>query len=425
MSTFRGEGTPAAGTDMYDQADLDAAVAAAAASEAAAGVSETNSAASAAAASSSESNAATSETNAAASEAAAATSESNAATSETNAATSETNAAADAVSTAADAVSTAADAAAAAASLAAASLPATLTGQALKYLRVNAGETAYEQYDLLGSANTFTAAQTISGAILNLTSADGTAGATLRAMQRGGTTKWSDYISGSAGSYAYNLLNDSASAILTIYQDAKALLLTSGGITYDGQSIARVGTTNTFTAAQQFQGGIGINCNASGAQQAYLPGDTKIYEYNTSGVAYLTATQYGGSGNNINLYLRTYSVGSANNAIYAAHNCKTLNLGASVYAWDGETQTTFHGRVNSTGTAVRLPSGWTCSRLSLGTYRVTHNLANTNLSPTVTPYNNTADGARVQTIAANYVDINIYSAGALADSYFHFQLQMW
>jgi hypothetical protein len=69
-------------------------------------------------------------TAAAASASAASTSETNAATSESNASTSETNASN--------------SAAAAAASVAAANLPSSIAGQALKVLRVNAGETDYE-----------------------------------------------------------------------------------------------------------------------------------------------------------------------------------------------------------------------------------------------------------------------------------------
>lgn len=37
----------------------------------------------------------------------------------------------------------------------------------------------------------------------------------------------------------------------------------------------------------------------------------------------------------------------------------------------------FVGRVNSAGTALRLPSGWSSTRLGVGRYRVTHNLGTT------------------------------------------------
>jgi len=94
MAIYRGDGTPTAGDILYDQADLDAAVAAAAASEAAAATSETNAATSETNAAASAAAASTSETNAAASEAAAAASASASAASASAAATSETNAAA-------------------------------------------------------------------------------------------------------------------------------------------------------------------------------------------------------------------------------------------------------------------------------------------------------------------------------------------
>ncbi|MHB1231593.1 MAG: phage tail fiber domain-containing protein [Burkholderiales bacterium] len=76
--------------------------------------------------------------------AAAATSATNAASSATAAATSATNSASSATAAATSATNAASSATAAAASVAAAGLPAPVAGAALKFIRINAGETAYE-----------------------------------------------------------------------------------------------------------------------------------------------------------------------------------------------------------------------------------------------------------------------------------------
>jgi hypothetical protein len=201
MSTFRGDGIPGGTADIYDQGTLDAAVADAqtaetnaAASAAAALTSENNAAASESAAATSESNAAASETAAGASETAAATSEANAATSETNAAASESAAASSETNSAASATEAyhwaqyAEDALVpegdlsteysafhwatkAEASAAALSLPNPIT--ALQFLRGNAGGTAWEQFDLFGTTNSFSAAQNFGAINVNTASAGG------------------------------------------------------------------------------------------------------------------------------------------------------------------------------------------------------------------------------------------------------------
>ncbi len=43
----------------------------------------------------------------------------------------------------------------------------------------------------------------------------------------------------------------------------------------------------------------------------------------------------------------------------------------------------YGGEVSSTGTAVSLPDGWTCSQVDSGKYNVVHNLGHTNFGVTV------------------------------------------
>jgi hypothetical protein len=59
------------------------------------------------------------------------------------------------------------------------------------------------------------------------------------------------------------------------------------------------------------------------------------------------------------------------NGVYLVGN------GASTYPIRHDANT-FHGRVNSAGTASRLPAGWTSSKISTGIYQVTHGLGHEN-----------------------------------------------
>ena len=115
MGIFRGDGSPTTGGAVYSQAELDAAVAAALASETAAGISEVAAEAAQTAAELAETNAETAETNAETAQTAAELAETNAETAqtaaelaETNAETAETNAAASATAAASSASTVAA-----------------------------------------------------------------------------------------------------------------------------------------------------------------------------------------------------------------------------------------------------------------------------------------------------------------------------
>jgi hypothetical protein len=79
----------------------------------------------------------------------------------------------------------------------------------------------------------------------------------------------------------------------------------------------------------------------------------------------------------------------------------------------------YSGRVDEDGNAEELPSGWTCSRVATGTYRIAHNLGTTNYTIIVVGYYHTT----IKTIAANYCDIYTSVAdGTLANGYIHFVL---
>jgi len=515
MGTFRGSGTPISGADVYDQDALDAAVTDATAQASASAASATAASTSAAAAALSEINAATSETNAAASEAAAATSETNAAASEAAAATSETNAAASEAAAAlsydsfddrylgpkasdptldndGNALLTGAlywnttsgnmmvyDGAAWQMLEAFPSI----SGNALKHLRVTAGATGLEWFDLLGTANTWTAYQAIQDAYPALRIRDTVAGITtggLWALNVGASTFSVRQNTAAGGDFSTAnvpfAIDASASALQLSSWGAQfgaSLQVTGSGVptsgagvelssssgngylqTYDrggstwmdfityhknidfrpqsggvvsinGSAVPAVGTVNTFTAAQQFQAGVSINCNGGGTTQAYLPGDTKLYDFNNTAVAYLTATPYGGGSTSITLKLRNFNAGVANVVFNAAPSAKSLDLSSTNYAYNSESQLTYTGRVASTGASVRLPSGWSCSKTATGTYRVTHTIGVTNFSPLVTPYNNSVTGCRIVTITSTYFDVEIYNGTTLTDSYFHFMCQVW
>jgi len=105
--------------------------------------------------------------------------------------------------------------------------------------------------------------------------------------------------------------------------------------------------TNTFNNAVTIAGT--LNCSGLGITQAYLPGDTKIYEYNNSSVAYFSANN-AGSGHAVSLYIRTYDISGSpdtvNNAIIANSNCSTLILGTTDSLTFNGSQVALEDRVN-------------------------------------------------------------------------------
>lgn len=85
----------------------------------------------------------------------------------------------------------------------------------------------------------------------------------------------------------------------------------------------------------------------------------------------------------------------------------------------------FVGRVNTNGSAIRLPSGWSVVRNSSGSYTVTHNLGVTNYAVTFETVNTTFNvpTSRVSNHSSNFFTVNFYSLGAsIEDTAFNFIL---
>lgn len=86
-----------------------------------------------------------------------------------------------------------------------------------------------------------------------------------------------------------------------------------------------------------------------------------------------------------------------------------------------------HGYVDSAGTGVSLPSGWTSAHIATGHYRITHNLgyATTRYGPSAQPKTTllTVGAGIVYAIATTYFDLR-FAANALSlvDTDFTFQL---
>lgn len=331
MGTFRGGGTPTAGQGIYDQADLDAAVAsadadaaAAAASAAAAAASETNAAASeaaaaasesivaanAAAAAASEANAATSETNAAASQAAAAVSEANALTSENNSADNVTYAAEWAVKAEDSLISVAAGGdgvsdysslhwAAKAATWAASVNHPSIVGNALNFIRANAGETGLEYFDLFDSVNYWTNDNYVAPAWT------GTGSITFKPFDLASDSAYhgiwmTDHsdnnrailgsLPGDTNSYAMIAVWDDTlgtpawNQALSIARDALPVTLQSGGLYVNADKVPTLGAYNTWTDNQAY---IHTNNQTTIAIQpgsaTYDGAHNGFYVYNASG----------------------------------------------------------------------------------------------------------------------------------------------
>lgn len=100
---------------------------------------------------------------------------------------------------------------------------------------------------------------------------------------------------------------------------------------------------------------------------------------------------------------------------------------ADVAAHANETQGAhggYGGQVDSAGTSVRLPGGWSSSRTGTGTYLITHNLGHTNYSPIASP-TQTFREATIGTITTTTFQVKTHKGAenveyALADSGFTF-----
>ena len=77
----------------------------------------------------------------------------------------------------------------------------------------------------------------------------------------------------------------------------------------------------------------------------------------------------------------------------------------------------YFGGVSSSGSAVRLPSGWSCEQLSTGVYRVTHNLSTTNCIVIVTTANDALE--YVDKFSASFT-VQTSSGGVAVNTAFDF-----
>ena len=69
------------------------------------------------------------------------------------------------------------------------------------------------------------------------------------------------------------------------------------------------------------------------------------------------------------------------------------------------------GRVDSGGSSVSLPSGWSCSSSGTGDYTITHTLGTANYTVNVTPYGVTAVPSVISLTSTTF-RITFYSLGA-------------
>lgn len=115
------------------------------------------------------------------------------------------------------------------------------------------------------------------------------------------------------------------------------------------------------------------------------------------------------------------------NAVYHASGTDVAvadgGTGASTANGAKENLGIYHGRVNSAGTAIRLPSGWTSSRTATGAYTVTHNLGTTAYTPMISV---TDVSGVIAVVAATSTTIQVLtslrSTGADTDAPFAFSI---
>lgn len=111
------------------------------------------------------------------------------------------------------------------------------------------------------------------------------------------------------------------------------------------------------------------------AQNVYFDGTN--YRYRVTGTAILD--QLEASGNRVYYTAPSGTAGAVATFTerFSISNTGVARVNGNGVRHDGNI---FHGRVNSDGTAARLPAGWTSSRVGLGDYQVTHTVATANFS---------------------------------------------
>lgn len=111
------------------------------------------------------------------------------------------------------------------------------------------------------------------------------------------------------------------------------------------------------------------------AQNVYFDGTD--YRYRVTGTAILD--QLEASGRRVYYTAPSGTAGAVATFTerFSISNTGVATVNGNVVRHDGNI---FHGRVNSDGTAARLPAGWASSRVGLGDYQVTHTVATANFS---------------------------------------------
>jgi len=415
-----------------------------------------------------------------------------------------------------------------------------LSGQALKFMRVNAGETSLEYYDLINTANIFTQQQTIWGnGVPSMWKSKAYDVAHDSAFQGFSTAASDDTARGFVGSipsdgssyvcmYTWNdtLGTPAWNRVFGATPNAKSLELTSTVITFNGKILPNVTDAQTWTGQQTFAsliisdptvdmtdsaqsvwlrgndtgfttvcGGSAVsgtngarvtmygNSHATYPGQLYLIAGTagEVYLYNGAVAKVLETTSAGVQVNgtlqvnstttpyfNVNAgagyapqmwlkengvqkgilyydainhymvmrkYLDALSASTAsqmllydNGDIGFSDSVNSIVFyiggtnGGGYYRCKGEQQMS----VAAAGTAERLPTGWTCSKLGTGQYRVTHNLGTTSYTAVGIVRNTSVAGTvTCYTYTSTYIDIYTYTAaGGGADYAFHFILQL-
>ena len=115
------------------------------------------------------------------------------------------------------------------------------------------------------------------------------------------------------------------------------------------------------------------------------------------------------------------------NANDSVNFASTVSVGNAVAAGDAVNKgqldsKVYGGQVNSAGTGVYMPSGWSSVRTSLGLYTITHNLGTTSYSVVANLLVNALTGreAHIQSLSANTFAVYTFNGATTEDLNFNF-----
>lgn len=275
----------------------------------------------------------------------------------------------------------------------------------------------------LATAQTWTGAQTFSSLIISDPTVSMT-DSSQSAFVRGGDTGFTSVCGGSA-------ISSSNGARITMYGQGHAtypgeLYLvpgTAGEVFIYNGSIAKV--LETTSAGVQVNETLQVNSTTTpffivNSGSGYAPQMWLKENGVQKGVLYYDATNHyqvlrkysDSSSSSVVSQLILYdngSVGMADSVNGIVFYVGTT-YGGGYYKCQSEQQQTFAGRVASTGTAYRLPSGWTSTKVSTGRYRVTHSLGTSAYTVTA-EIDGTTSAVRIGncTRATTYFDVYVYA----------------